>query len=574
MSSGSEAAREQVPTTEPFYNSDVESHPKPDAEEVGDALSLAISRAQSAQGRREPEKGADDIAPETRTLRGFKWALVCLSLYVSALIYGLDTTIAADVQGAVVETFGNVEQLAWMGAGFPLGSISTILALGVLYSMFNQKDVYIASIVLFEAGSALCGGAPSMNALIVGRAIAGIGGSGIYLGALNYVSLLTTPTERGTYISLIGLVWGLGCILGPVIGGAFSVSSATWRWAFYINLVIAAVTAPIYIFFLPSIRPMQGVSIMGRLAKIDYLGNLLSTAVWVSFALVLTFAGSQWTWHDGRTIATFVVFGVVLILFIVQQRFSFLTTQAHRAFPVMLMKSRTQVLIFIGTAAATSALFVPIYMIPVYFQFVNNDSALEAAVRLLPFVLIAVSANMASGFLLPKIRYYMPMYLVSGFFITLGGALLMTHLDPSTGTGKIYGFSILTAFGCGITLQVGYTVATVKVPAHEIGHALAFQNVAQIGSIVISLVIAGQVFQSTAVRNLGDVLAGLGFSNADIHQAVAGTQSAIFQQLSGEIRVQAILAITQAMQKVFIMVVVAGAVLVLAAAGMRRERLF
>ena len=69
-----------------------------------------------------------------------------------------------------------------------------------------------------------------MDALIVGRVIAGIGGSGIYLGVLNYLSVTTTNNERGAYIALIGMVWGLGCILGPVIGGAFSVSNATWRW--------------------------------------------------------------------------------------------------------------------------------------------------------------------------------------------------------------------------------------------------------------------------------------------------------------------------------------------------------
>lgn len=75
-----------------------------------------------------------------------------------------------------------------------------------------------------------------MNALIVGRVIAGVGGAGVYMGALNLVTLSTTNKERGLYIAGIGLIWGLGCILGPVIGGAFSTSNATWRWAFYINL--------------------------------------------------------------------------------------------------------------------------------------------------------------------------------------------------------------------------------------------------------------------------------------------------------------------------------------------------
>lgn len=96
-----------------------------------------------------------------RTIRGFRWVIVCVSLYVTCFLYGLDTTIAADVQGPVTEAFGQVDQLAWIGAGFPLGSVCVILLLGTLYNSFNIKWVFIATVVLFEAGSALCGGAPN-----------------------------------------------------------------------------------------------------------------------------------------------------------------------------------------------------------------------------------------------------------------------------------------------------------------------------------------------------------------------------------------------------------------------------
>lgn len=106
---------------------------------------------------------------DVRDITGFRWVLICLGLYLSSLMYGLDTTIAADVQGAVIETFGDVPQLSWIGAGFPLGSVAVILPYGFLYTAFNMKWLYVAGILLFQAGSALCGAAPSMNALIVGR---------------------------------------------------------------------------------------------------------------------------------------------------------------------------------------------------------------------------------------------------------------------------------------------------------------------------------------------------------------------------------------------------------------------
>lgn len=170
-----------------------------------------------------------------RKVTGIRWVLVCLGLYATALMYGLDTTIAADIQAAVTETFDEVSQIAWIGAGFPLGSVGVLLPYGALYANFNMKWLCIVGIALFQVGSAVCGAAPNMNALIVGRVLAGAGGTGMYLGTLNMFSAMTSSEERGTYISGIGFVWGLGAILGPLVGGGFSVSAATWRWGFYIS---------------------------------------------------------------------------------------------------------------------------------------------------------------------------------------------------------------------------------------------------------------------------------------------------------------------------------------------------
>ncbi|MCJ1397467.1 hypothetical protein MMC11_000660 [Xylographa trunciseda] len=524
----------------------------------------------------DPEKAEGTALPqaaeESRSIHGFKWFLVCVSLYLSAFMYGLDTTIAADVQAGVVATFGNVEQLTWMGTGFPLGSVATVLLLSAFYGHFNLKWIYIGSLVLFEVGSALCGGAPNMDALIVGRVIAGIGGSGIYLGVLNYLSVTTTNTERGIYISGIGFVWGAGCILGPVIGGAFSVSNATWRWAFYINLVIFAVSLPVYFLYLPPLRFMPDVSFLKKIARIDWVGFVLSAGLWVSFTMVLTFAGGVWPWRDARTIVLFIVFGLLVAAFAIQQYFNIFTTQANRMFALQLLKSRTQLLLYFGTAAAVTALFVPVYYIPVYFQFVQNDTALMAAVRLLPFVLIAISSNMAVGVILPKVGYYMPVYALSGVFMIIGGSLMYT-ITASSPSAHIYGYSVLIAIGAGITLQTGYSISTVKVDVHDITNAISLLNVAQIGSIVIALVISGQVFQSLAYQNLLAVLDGQGFSDTEVHAAIAGTQSAVFASITPELRQLAVDAITSAMSKVYILVITAGAVSLVSSVFMKREKI-
>jgi len=250
------------------------------------------------QNQEGSRSSLDTLAPDEeggRTITGVKWFLICVSLYISAFLYGLDTTIAADVQGPVLEEFGHVELLSWIGSGFPLGSVAVILLAGALYGNFNMKWLFIAGIVAFEVGSVICGAAPDMNALIVGRVLAGAGGTGIYLGCLNYFSFMTSPKERGLYIALIGFHWGIGAVLGPVIGGGFAVSSATWRWAFYINLVIGAVVAPVYVFFLPPIHPAQGKTMRERIVALDMVGFVLVGAAWVLFTVAFSMAGTQGT---------------------------------------------------------------------------------------------------------------------------------------------------------------------------------------------------------------------------------------------------------------------------------------
>ncbi|PTB63015.1 MFS general substrate transporter [Trichoderma citrinoviride] len=522
----------------------------------------------------EAQESPAEPAAARRDVRGFRWLLICVALYISIFIYGLDTTIAADVQGSVVEAFGHVEQLAWIGAGFPLGSVSVILLYGVLYANFNMKWVFAASMVLFEVGSAVCGAAPTMTALIVGRVIAGSGGSGVFMGCLNYFTALTTPRERGVYITGTGFCWGIGAVLGPVIGGSFVESSATWRWAFYINLIVGGAFAPVYVFGLPAVHPVVGVPVLERIRRIDFLGVLLGIGTWVSFCMAFTMAGGQWAWGDGRTIGTIVAFAVVVTCYALQQGLCILTTPEMRSFPVPLLRSRSQVLLYVATSSNVTSLFVIVYFIPIYFQFVHGDSAIEAAVRLLPFVVLTVSLNLAAGHLLARIRYYMPLFAVAGFFITLGGSLLTAYLGPDTPVSYIYGFTVLTAVGTGLTLQIGYAVASLKVPDHRAGDALALQNVSQIGATVIALVIAGQVFQSEATKNLSAALADTDFSAADIQSAIAGAQSRIFEEITGSLRDAAILAITDAMKKAFILVCVGGGVHLIAALLMKREKLF
>jgi hypothetical protein len=133
------------------------------AKETGDVEKA--NQPSTAPSENEPA-AEESAAAVGRTVRGLKWFFVCASIYIAAFLYGLDTTIAADVQAPVIEAFGHVDQLSWIGAGFPLGSVAVILIVGNFYNFFNMKWIFGGSVLLFEVGSTICGAAPNMNALI------------------------------------------------------------------------------------------------------------------------------------------------------------------------------------------------------------------------------------------------------------------------------------------------------------------------------------------------------------------------------------------------------------------------
>ncbi|KAI1264408.1 MFS general substrate transporter [Xylariaceae sp. FL1019] len=547
------------------------NQPEHNAPAVFDRLSSGDADLPRDVETAAPSPSSLDEKRETRQITGFRWFTTVTSLYITCFLYGLDTTIVAAVQADVVRSFGHVEQLAWIGSGFPLGSVTVIFLMGYLYNTFNMKWMFVITVTLFDIGSALCGAAPNMTALIVGRVIAGAGGTGIYLGSLNYVTAMTAPEERGLYATLVGFFWGLGSVLGPVVGGAFAVSSATWRWAFYLNLVIGAASAPAYLICLPSIRLSQtGLSIKDRLLAIDYAGFILGAGVWTSFLLSFTMAGGQWPWKDGRTIATFIVFGITVVLYGLQQRFSWFTSS--RAFPVHLLKERTQVLLYVSQSALTTSLFVSIFYIPLFFTFVKNDSALTAALRLLPYVVVAVVTSVVSGHYVARVRY-MLLFVGSAIILILGGSLLVVYLTPNTSNSLLYGFTVIIAFGTGLALQKAYAVAPLKTDLDNANMALSLQNVAEIGGQVIALAISGQIYHSTAVSNLMSALAGQGFSQSEIIGALSGAQSTLFSKLDGPLRDAAVAAIAKSLQTTFILVPVSGGVMLLAGLLMRWEKL-
>jgi len=354
------------------------------------------------------------------------------------------------------------------------------------------------------------------------------------------------------------------------------------RWAFYINLVIFAVALPVYIFLLPLADPCHDVPtpVKTRLSHVDWVGAVLMLGTLLSFTMAINFGGIMYEWSSAQEIAMFVVTGVLFVALTAQQYFSLLVRPGDRIFPTQIVAptapgARTVVLVFCATAAGGAALFVPINFLPIFFQFARGDSAREAAVRLLPFIVCSIVMTLGQGAILgvPGLGLYFPWYLAGGLATTAGAALMYT-VDADTSTAAVYGYSALLGVGAGSFVQSGFSIAQASVSL-ALGHvAAAFVALGQTGGITISLAIGNSVF----INRAGDGLAALlpAVPRGQIQMLIAGVsdREGLVSRLSPELQRRILEVVVEAISRTYILVIVAGAVAAVTGLLMKKERLF
>lgn len=511
--------------------------------------------------------------PSPRDIHGLKWAFSCAALLSSIFLYAFDCTVVADIQSSIIAEWGAIDKLPWLSNGLIMPATAFVMPWGRLYGQFNAKVMYLTCVLLFEVGSALCGAAPNVDSLIVGRAIAGVGGAGIYMGVMTLIAATTTMRERPFYVGLTGLTWGIGIVLGPVIGGAFSISTVGWRWAFYINLLVAVPAVPAYIFLLPNhADPRPDItSLRARFAEIDYVGNVLLIGGLVCFVLAINWGGVVYPWKSGQVIGCFCASGILFILLAVQQVRAIATTPARRIIPLQILNNCTVLILVACCASAGAAAFVPIYFIPTFFQFTRGDSPLDAGVRLLPFIVVMVAFIIINGSLMGRLGYYTPWFTTGGLLAVTGAALMYT-VRAETSLARIYGFTVILGSGVGMWLQASLSVAQAVVAQGDVPAAVGLVMLGQFVGICISLAIANTVFLNDARRSVQAILPDV--PSDTIGSAIQGSTSGFLETLEPHIKVQVLDAIIVAMDKAYILVIVAGSVAAVLSLFMKRVRLF
>ncbi|KAI1195074.1 major facilitator superfamily domain-containing protein [Nemania serpens] len=500
-----------------------------------DTTGKAIITAPTGTGSVDADDDDDDQYP-----KGLRLALVLSSVYISIFLVSLDRLIVTTAIPAITNEFNSLPDVGWYGAAYLLTSCAFQLLFGKLYGFYPIRAVYAVSVFLFEVGSAVCGAAPNSIALIFGRAIQGVGAAGIFSGGIAVIVYNVPLHRRPFWQGMIGAVFGVSSILGPLVGGAFT-SNVTWRWCFYINLPFGAIALAIIIFLLhvPD-RKETKLSTRAKLSQLDFAGTIALLPAVVSLILALQWGGLTLPWNDRRVIALLTL-GIFLgIVFILIQGFMPATaTIAPRIF-----KQRSILAGFWTTIVLGSHMIIFVYYLPIWFQAIQGVSAVDSGIRLLPITLSIVVASISNGIFVTKIGYYTPS-MIAGTAICTVGAGLLTTLQTDTGMAKWVGYQVLYGFGLGLCFQAPNLAAQTVLPKNDvaIGASLMFFSQILGGAIFIS------VGQNVLNNQLVERLAGLpGFSPGLIQ---TGGATSLINSFPAEYRHDVLVAYNESLRTVF-----------------------
>ena len=256
------------------------------------------------------------------------------------------------------------------------------------------KWVYLTAIGIFELGSLICGAAPNSVALIIGRAIAGIGSAGIFSGALIIVAYSVPLARRPMYTGFIGAVYGIASVAGPLLGGVFT-DKATWRWCFYINLPLGAITVAVIIIFFhdPDRAAIATLEWRQRIKEFDLEGTALFIPAIICLLLALQWGGTQHPWSNWRIILLFVLFGVLFAGFIAVQFWK----QDQATVPPRIVKKRSVWAASFFAFCMGAFFLLLLYYLPIWFQAVKGASAVKSGIMNIPMVLTLVIVSVLGG---------------------------------------------------------------------------------------------------------------------------------------------------------------------------------
>ena len=433
--------------------------------------------------------------------------LVFTGLMLAMVLASLDQTIVSTALPTIVGELGGLDSLSWVVTAYLLTSTVSTPLYGKLGDLFGRKIVFQVAIVIFLVGSVLCGLAQSIGELIAFRALQGLGGGGLMVGAQTIIADLVPPRDRGKYQGYFGAVFGVTSIAGPLIGGFFT-DNLSWRWVFYVNL-------PFGLLSLAVCAVALSVPAVQVKPRIDYMGFVLLSTAATCVVLVTTWGGDQYAWTSPVVLAVGAGAVVAVGLFVVVER-----RAAEPVIPLTLFANRAFVVAASVGFLVGFAMFGAITYLPQYQQIVQGASATASGLQLLPLMAGLLTASIGSGQIISRTGRYRPFPIVGMALVAVGLALLaLLDTDTSAFVAGVYQF-VLGA-GLGLVMQVLVLAVQSSVDLRDLGAATSaasfFRSIG--GSVGVS--VSAAIFNSALNRNLAELLPPGTGSSAALHGSPA-----------------------------------------------------
>ncbi|MGE4031659.1 MAG: DHA2 family efflux MFS transporter permease subunit [Thermoleophilia bacterium] len=425
---------------------------------------------------------------------GGRVRVVIGALLLVMLLAALDQTIVATALPTIVEDLGGLEHISWVVTAYLLAQTVVTPLYGKLGDLYGRRVILQAAVVIFLVGSILCGLAQGMTQLIVFRAIQGLGGGGLMVGAQAAIGDIVSPRERGRYVGLFGAVFGAASVAGPLLGG-FLTSSWDWRWIFFINVPLGLAALIVLAVALPA--PLDRTR-----HRIDYMGTVLLAVALSAVVLLTTLGGESYAWGSAPIVALGVVTVASTVLFVVVERRAAEPVLAPRLFRNPVFVTTGAVGFVIGFA-----MFGAITYLPLFQQVVKGQSPTESGLHLLPLMGGLLIASIATGQAITRTGRYR-WYPIVGTALATVGLLLLSRLEADTPDLVMGLYMAVLGVGLGLTMQVLVLAVQNAVPYEDLGVATSgatlFRSIG--GSLGTALL--GAVFAARLTSDAEQGIAG------------------------------------------------------------------
>ncbi|KAF3054874.1 putative HC-toxin efflux carrier TOXA [Daldinia childiae] len=454
-----------------------------------------MSPSSEKDGNPRPnEPNGPSTTREEQWLTGFKLFSVTAAITLVCLLIMLDTSIVATAIPRITSEFHSLADIGWYGGAYQLGSAALQLLTGKIYMNFSSKWTFVTFFGIFELGSLLCGVANSSKMLIVGRAIAGAGSSGIMNGAFTILAGGVPMAKRPTLMGFVYGISNLGLVMGPLVGGALT-QYTTWRWCFYINLPVGGLVAIMLVFVdIPEqmSKPKASTVVRTLHSKLDLIGFVLFAPAAIELLLALQYGGFQFAWNSSQIIGLFCGAGITFVVFLAWEYYK----GDEAMIPFSMTRKRTVWTSSLSYGLLMSQLFCLSYYLPVYFQGVKGATPLLSGVYLLPSILGQLFTSVLSGWLVGRVGYYLPFSLIGAVMVTIANGILST-LSPTTSTGEWIGYQIIHGVGRGLGMQMPILAVQNTLPPAQISIAMAFLMFSQNFGGALFLSFAETIFSNS-----------------------------------------------------------------------------